>query len=99
MACVCNNTYKSCTPCPACSGMGGLKMFRREAPNIYRTTSALSNMDVLGDDERDFRLKMPQSRDCKITLDKSVREPNRYHPRIRTMLVSFYGWFRIKCWK
>ncbi|CAO1358227.1 unnamed protein product [Diamesa tonsa] len=90
MPCNCSN-MKTCTPCPACSGMGGMGNSRSRDDvrlmNNYRVSSALNNFDNLSIAERDFKLKMPyKPRDCQIVPDDGVREPNPYHPKMRNQL-------------
>ncbi|CAG9797111.1 unnamed protein product [Chironomus riparius] len=84
MACNCSS-IKPCIPCVACSGMGGLSTFKRN--ENFRVSSALDEFDDVCGPERGFKLKDPsRSRDCKIHVEETVREPDPYHPKVMSML-------------
>ncbi|XP_070495197.1 tektin-4 [Chironomus tepperi] len=84
MACNCSS-IKPCTPCGMCSGMGGLSTFKKN--DNFRVSSALDEFDDVCGPERGFKLKDPlRSRDCKIHVEETVREPDPYHPKVMSML-------------
>lgn len=53
----------------------------------FRVSSAFDDFDDVSAVERGFKLREPiKPRDCKIQVEETVREPDPYHPKVRTML-------------
>lgn len=51
-----------------------------------RDFQGLSSFEDVGIGERGFKLRENAYRDCKIGVEDGVREPDPYHPKIRTCL-------------
>lgn len=53
----------------------------------FRVTSAFDNYDDLSAPERGFNWKEPfKPRDFKLEVEKTVKEPDPYHPKVLSML-------------